>query len=389
MKPLWQPTHSQINQTQMWQFMQIIHQKFNLKMACYDDLYRWSVDNIPEFWQAFWDFSQIISSKRSAQVVTAFDTIAEAKFFPDAQLNYAENLLKERSDIDNSSAAIIFWGEDKVKRALTFDDLQKQVACLQTYLRECGVRAGDRVAGFMPNLPETVAAMLATVSLGAIWTSCSPDFGLEALIDRFGQTEPKVIFTTDGYYYHGRWYDAVAKIRACRSQLPSVTTLIVSAYGDCLQESLELDEVSYQDLCARPANPLTFVQVPFNHPLFILYSSGTTGKPKCIVHGHGGTLLQLMKEHQLHCDIRPQDRVFFFTTCGWMMWHWLTATLASKATLMLYDGSPFYPHDQILFEYAEAENITFLGTSAKFLESLRQQKICPQKNYNLSALRMI
>ncbi|MGI4852339.1 MAG: acetoacetate--CoA ligase [Janthinobacterium lividum] len=390
MKPLWQPTLKQVSQTQMWQFLQIIHQKFNVDFDHYDDLYHWSVENIPDFWRAFWEFSKVICSKKSQKVVINLDAMTEAKFFPEARLNYAENILKERHlPEQGSQEALIFWGEDKVKRSLTFDALKTQVACVQDYLRQCDVRQGDRVAGFMPNVPETIVAMLATVSLGAIWTSCSPDFGIEGLIDRFGQTEPKVLFTTDGYYYNGQWYSAAAKIRDCRDRLPSVTHIVVSAYGDSLRDSLLSSEKSYQDLWRTTPQPLTFAQVPFNHPLFILYSSGTTGKPKCIVHGHGGTLLQLMKEHQLHCDIRPQDRVFFFTTCGWMMWHWLVTSLASNATVMLYDGSPFYPHPKFLFDYAEAEKFTFFGTSAKFLESLRQQKVNLKDSHDLSAVRMI
>lgn len=390
MKPLWQPTSLQIYQTQMWQFFEIIKQNFSLNFESYDDLYHWSVENIPDFWQAFWDFSEIICAQKSQEIVTNFESMTRAKFFPDAQLNYAENLLRERCHSDQKSTkALIFWGEDKVKRSLTFDELKNQVSSLQNYLQSCGVRLGDRVAGFMPNLPETVVAMLATVSLGAIWTSCSPDFGIEGLVDRFGQTAPKVLITTDGYYYNGRWYSALDKIRACRDQLPTVKHVVVCAYGDSLQESLISDEQFYGNLLEPAVRPLKFIQVPFNHPLFILYSSGTTGKPKCIVHGHGGTLLQLMKEHRLHCDIRPQDRVFFFTTCGWMMWHWLITALASEATVMLYDGSPFYPHAQFLFDYAEAEKFTFFGTSAKFLESLRQQKINPKESHNFATLRMI
>ena len=287
-----------------------------------------------------------------------------------ARLNFAQNLLRRRDD----AQAIVFRGEDKVRRALTYAELYAEVSRLTQFLRELGVKAGDRVAGFMPNMPETVMAMLATASLGAIWSSCSPDFGVQGVLDRFGQIEPKVLFSADGYFYNGKTHDCLARLEEITAHLPGLKQLVIVPYT---RERPVLERLPGARLwpdCTAPyaAGEIDFAQLPFNHPLYIMFSSGTTGVPKCIVHGAGGTLLQHLKEHQLHVDVKPGDRLFYFTTCGWMMWNWLVSGLASQATLLLYDGSPFYPDGNVLFDYADAEGMTIFGASAKYIDALNK-----------------
>jgi acetoacetyl-CoA synthetase len=387
MGPLWRPSQEAIEHTNLWQFLKKLNARYNTDFTSYEQLYDWSIQHIPEFWNFLWDFSGLISTKKGEKVLVPSFLMEKSQFFPQARLNYAENILKDSS----TRPSITFWGEDKVKRTLTFDALKEQVAAIQEALEAWGIKKGDRVVGFMPNIPETIVAMLATVSLGAIWSSCSPDFGLQGIIDRFGQIMPKVLFSADGYYYAGHWYSSVEKIRQVKPHLSSLLKTVIVPYdGRDLKEELNSQEISYNTLTQKKTSkPLIYKQVPFNHPLFIMYSSGTTGVPKCIVHGHGGTLIQHLKEHQLHCDIRPGDRVFYFTTCGWMMWNWLVSALASQAHLMLFDGSPFYPEAGFLFKYAEAERFTLFGTSAKYIDSLHKQGIKPRDNYELSSLRLI
>jgi acetoacetyl-CoA synthetase len=310
-----------------------------------------------------------------------------ARFFPEARLNYAENLLRRRDDGD----ALVFRGEDKVRRRLRHGQLYDLVSRLAAAMRAAGVKPGDRVAGFVPNLPETIASMLAAASIGATWSSCSPDFGVQGVLDRFGQIAPKLLITADGYHYGAKSFDSLARIGECLKQLPSVERVVVLPY---LSEALDLaalpKAVRLADFIAGfPASEIEFTRLPFDHPLFIMYSSGTTGVPKCIVHGAGGTLLQHLKEHQLHSDIKPGDRQFYFTTCGWMMWNWLVSGLAAGATLLLYDGSPFHPDGNVLFDFAEAERCTFFGTSAKFIDACAKAAIAPVENKELGALRTV
>jgi acetoacetyl-CoA synthetase len=376
MKPLWTPSPERAARTSMARFMARAG-----KFASYEALHRWSVENKEEFWNRLWDFCEVRGEKGARTLVDG-DRMPGAKWFPDGRLNFAENLLRERDDTD----AIVFWGEDKVRRRLSRNQLHDLVSRLQQALAAAGVGKGDRVAGYLPNLPEAVAAMLATASLGAIWSSCSPDFGVQGVLDRFGQIEPKVLFCADGYLYGGKEFDAQEKAGEILAQLPSVRQCVVVPYiGAELKAGVSLESF----ISPFPPQEIQFEQVEFNHPLYILYSSGTTGVPKCIVHGAGGTLLQHLKEHVLHCDVKPGDRVFYFTTLGWMMWNWLVSGLAAGATLLLYDGSPFAGRGRILFDFADAEGMTHFGTSAKFIDAIAKIRLKPAETHRLQKLRAV
>ncbi|MGE5823265.1 MAG: acetoacetate--CoA ligase [Bacteroidota bacterium] len=349
--------------------------------ADYAALHRWSVEKSEDFWSLVWDFCGVQGAKGARRLVDG-DRMPGAQWFPDARLNFAQNLLRAPDDSD----AIVFWGEDKVKRRLSRRELHALVSRLQQALAAAGVRKGDRVAGYLPNLPESVAAMLATASLGAVWSSCSPDFGPQGVLDRFGQIEPKVLFCSDGYLYGGKEFDTQDKAAEVLAQLPSVRKCVLLPY---LGAPLRVGESLEQFIANFEAKPVAFEQVEFNHPLYILFSSGTTGVPKCIVHGTGGTLLQHLKEHRLHSDVGPGDRVFYFTTLGWMMWNWLVSGLAAGATLLLYDGSPFVARAKVLFDFADAEGMTHFGTSAKFIDAIAKVGLKPRATHRLDRLRAI
>ena len=385
--PLWQPSAERIAAANVTAFMKKLKDDWGFEGDDYAALHDFSCREIESFNLALWDYAGVVAETRGATVLADPDKMPGAQFFPEARLNFAENLLRRRGPED----ALVFRGEDKVQRRLSWDQFHDQVARLSQALAELGVGKGDRVAGFMPNMPEAVIAMLATTALGGVWTSCSPDFGVRGVLDRFGQTRPKVLICPDGYHYNGKSHDSLGRVAEFLAELPSVEQVIVVGY---LSDSPDVSAIAkarrYDELLAEQAGgEIAFRRVPFNSPLYIMYSSGTTGMPKCIVHGVGGTLLQHLKEHLLNCDVKPGDRVFYFTTCGWMMWNWLVSGLAAQATLLLYDGSPFYPDWRLLFDYLSEERCTLFGTSAKYIDALKNSGAEPKADYPLPALRTV
>ena len=386
-KPLWTPSTDRVAAAKITRFRRRIETEYGVTLADQDALHAWSVENIEAFWVSLWRFGEVISSRPWDQVLVHGERMPGATWFPGARLNFAQNLLRRR----DPGEALVFRGESGVERRLSHAELYDRVGRLAAALRADGVVAGDRVAGFMPNLPETVIAMLAAVSIGAVWSSCSPDFGVAGVMDRFGQIEPKVLFTADGYFYNGKTIDSLERVRQIAAESPSIRRLVVVAYVDAAPDMAALDNAVGFDAYLGDAavGEIDFAQLPFDHPLYIMYSSGTTGAPKCIVHGAGGSLLKNLSEHLLHTDVGPHDKLFFFTTCGWMMWNWLVGGLASGATIMLYDGSPFYPDGAVLWRYAEDEAITIFGTSAKYLAALEKAGLRPGDSHDLSSLRIL
>lgn len=384
--PLWSPSPEAAARTQLGALMQKVGGIVGRSFPDYGAFHAFSIAQRDVFWSILWDEFGVVGQKGERLLID--DRMPGARFFPDARLNFAENLLRR----NDHSEAMVFRGEDQVEHRLTWAELTSLVSRLQQWLESRGVGVGDRVAAMMPNMPETVAAMLATAALGATWSSCSPDFGVRGVLDRFGQIEPKVLIACDGYFYGGKRLDLAEKLGAIVPMMPSLTGVLVVPYlGTAAAVATALPKAVTLPAAIEGFTPVPvrFERLPFDHPLYILYSSGTTGVPKCIVHGAGGTLLQHLKEHRLHSDIRPGDRVFYFTTCGWMMWNWLVSALASEATLLLFDGSPFHPSPAALFDYAEAERMTLFGTSAKYIDACRKEGLRPADSHDLSSVRLI
>ena len=387
--PLWRPSQDRVARSALTAFHAFVSQRFpEIDVSTYEALHHWSITATHDFWRCIWDYCEVIASEPSDVVMRDADKMPGASWFPDARLNFAENLLRRRGD----ATALVSLLENGTRKETTFDELYAQVAAIAAALKARGIEPGDRVAGFMPNVTETVVVMLAATSLGAVWTSCSPDFGFQGVMDRFGQVKPKVLFAADGYYYNCKAHDSLEKVRQIAEEIDSLeqvvivevvekTPKIAGIEGAALFSDWQREQGSVSDIA--------FEQLPFDHPLYIMYSSGTTGVPKCIVHGAGGTLIQHLKEHQLHCDIGPEETLFYFTTCGWMMWNWLVSGLASGATLILYDGSPFADDGKVLLDAIDRERITVFGTSAKFISGIEKAGLKPRESHDLSSLNAI
>ena len=388
-KPLWKPSEDRIKNANMTRYIEYLGTHYDKKFSTFADLWKWSVDDREKFWRSVWDFTGVIASRPCDEILVNGGDMLGSRWFTGARLNFAENLLKYRDD----RIALLFQGEGQPVRTMTYRNLYDNVARLASAMRDHGIVKGDRIAGFVPNMIESAIAMLAAASIGAIWSSCSPDFGIKGVLDRFGQIEPRILFTADGYHYNGKTFGSLEKIGGILRELPSIEKVVVIPYA---AEHPDVSLASFPEtvlwadfISGGDRIQIKYEQLPFDHPLYIMYSSGTTGVPKCIVHGAGGTLLQHLKELVLHTDLGRDDRIFYYTTCGWMMWNWLVSSLAVGATLLLYDGSPFHPGPEALWTFAEDTKMTIFGTSAKYISALDKSGLRPRESFDLSALRAI
>jgi acetoacetyl-CoA synthetase len=386
-KPLWIPSEERIKNANITKFIYFVNQKYKKSFRTYPELYQWSVDSIPDFWEAVWEFVDIKASKKYDQVVDDLTKFPGAKWFIGARLNFAENLLRYRDE----HLAFIFRGETQKSAQMTYKELYWAVARLAKSLRESGIEPGDRVVGYMPNLMETAIGMLAATSIGAVWSSCATDIGPMAALDRLGQVEPKVLLTVDGYFYKGKPFSTIGNAAEVAKAIPTLKKVIVVPYA---QEKPDISSIPnailYDEFLSPEKEPkLEFEQLPFDHPVFIMFSSGTTGKPKCMVQGAGGILINHLKELILHTDLKREDRIFYITTCSWMMWNWLLSSLGVGATVVLYDGNPNYPDAYAMWKMVQDEKITIFGLSASYINYLRSEGIQPAKHYDLSSLREI
>jgi len=385
-EPLWQPSPERAVATHMARFIQVVGQQLDPCVRDWDSLYQFSIDQPEAFWKAVWEFGSVVAETRGERFVEDWPAMPGTRFFPDARLSFAENLLKHRDD----RPAIIHAGEDGVHGEISHAELYRRVAGVAASLRAMGVGEGDRVAGYLPNIPETVIAMLAANSIGAVWSSCSPDFGVQGVLDRFGQIEPRVLFCAAAYRYNGKVFDCLDRVRELAEKIPSIERIVVTPYvAEQVNPSGLPKAVMWDDFADASATEIDFAQLPFDHPLYILYSSGTTGVPKCIVHGQGGTLLQHIKELMLHTDLHRDDRLFYFTTCGWMMWNWLVSGLSVGSTIVLFDGSPFHPDGNVLWDLADEAGVSVFGTSAKWIAACDKAGIKPRETHKLDALKVI
>ncbi len=390
---LWSPTPDRVAKANLTAFAARLGARHGVDLSTYDALWRWSIDHKWDFWREVWDEAGVIGERGETVLVDA-DKMPGARWFPDARLNFAQNLL-ERKRPDDESDALVFWGEDKIKRRLTHLELHALASRVSGAFAAHGIAPGDRIAAYVPNMPEAVIAMLGATARGGVWSSCSPEFGVQGVLDRFGQIAPRILVTVDGYWYSGKVIPILDKVAEIVARLPSVEKVIVIPY---LQQtpgaSDDLSRVRNAiawDVWLAPflPGPIDYAALPFAHPLYILYSSGTTGVPKCLVHTAGGVLLQHLKEQRLHGDVKPGDRLFFFTTCGWVMWNWLVSGLAAGATLLLYDGSPFIQQGRILWKLAALERMTHFGTSARFIDAQKKIAQVPRKDFDLASLRVM
>jgi len=382
---LWSPGAQRIQQANISRFIQLVRMERDPGVKDYASLYRFSVDSPKAFWRAMWEFGGVIGDT-GKRTVEDMELMPGARWFPDARLNFAENMLRYRDDRE----ALAFKSETGLSSTLSYRELYRQVAGVASSLRLLGIQPGDRVAGYMPNLPETIVAMLAATSIGAIWSSCSPDFGINGVVDRLGQIEPKVLFCAAAYTYNGKQHDCLAKVREIQQKISSIQKIVVTPYVDPAPDLAGLENAellaSFSD---SDATEITFTRLPFDHPVYILYSSGTTGVPKCITHGAGGTILQHLKELLLHTDLKRKDRFFYYTTCGWMMWNWMASGLMTGATVVLYEGSPFYPRPESMFDLIDELDISIFGTGAKAISAWDKAGVKPRKTHSLASLNTI